>query len=163
MIRLIKYLKIGGEMMSKTYNSFEEALDDLFKDVKGAMVIDVKDKSEKTLHEYSERIGEMYTEKTWEDRYDRNPNDENAFENEHNIITDIVEDKNEITLNTHNIAKGEIYDKDIFLDEIIETGKGYEYGNPPPRPVVQMTQEDMDEKLESIINNSLKRKGWDIK
>ena len=104
----------------------------------------------------------MYPNKTWENRYDRNPDDENAFENRRNIVSDLYKNKNEITLETYNIAKGEIYDSDFYLDEIIESGEGYQYGNPPPRPVVGMTQEIIDIKANDIINNGLKRRGWNI-
>ena len=144
------------------FNSFDELFDKLEEDMLSVVNNELKEETEETLHSLSKDIGEMYPNKTWENRYDRNPNDEDAFENRRNIVSDLYKDRNEITLETYNIAKGEMFDSDFYLDEIIESGEGYQYGNPPPRPVVGMTQEIIDIKANDIINNGLKRRGWNI-
>ena len=144
------------------FNSFDELFDKLEEDMLSVVNNELKEETEETLHEFSKDIGEMYPNKTWENRYDRNPDDESAFENRRNIVSDLYKNRNEITLETYNVAKGEIFDSDFYLDEIIESGEGYQYGNPPPRPVVGMTQEIIDIKANDIINNGLKRRGWNI-
>lgn len=151
--------------MSKDYDfdDFDELLDEIEEDLTDIMSNQIKEETEETLHEYSRKIGDMYPEKTWENRYDRNPNDENAFENKANIISEINNNNGEIVLKTYNIARGEIYDRDKTLDDIIETGIGYQFGHPPERPVVAMTQEEIDEKIEDEISKGLNNKGWNIK
>ena len=144
------------------FNSFDELFDKLEEDMLSVVNNELKEETEETLHWFSKDIGEMYPNKTWENRYDRNPDDENAFENRRNIVSDLYKNKNEITLETYNIAKGEMYDSDFYLDEIIESGEGYQFGTPPPRPVVGMTQEIIDIKANDIINNGLKNRGWNI-
>ena len=144
------------------FNSFDELFDKLEEDMLSVVNNELKEETEETLHGFSKDIGEMYPNKTGENRYDRNPDDENAFENRRNIVRDLYKNRNEITLETYNVAKGEIFDSDFYLDEIIESGEGYQYGNPPPRPVVGMTQEIIDIKANDIINNGLKRRGWNI-
>ena len=144
------------------FNSFDELFDKLEEDMLSVVNNELKEETEETLHSLSKDIGEMYPNKTWENRYDRNPNDEDAFENRRNIVSDLYKDRNEITLETYNIAKGEMFDSDFYLDEIIESGEGYQYGNPPPRPVVGMTQEIIDIKANDIIKNGLKNRGWNI-
>ena len=144
------------------FNSFYELFNKIEEDMLNVVNNELKEETEETLHEFSKDIGEMYPNKTWENRYDRNPDDESAFENRRNIVSDLYKNKNEITLETYNIAKGEIYDSDFYLDEIIESGEGYQFGTPPPRPVVGMTQEIIDIKANDIINNGLKNRGWNI-
>ena len=144
------------------FNSFDELFDKLEEDMLSVVNNELKEETEETLRGFSKDIGEMYPNKTWENRYDRNPDDENAFETRRNIVSDLYKNKNEITLETYNIAKGEMYDSDFYLDEIIESGEGYQFGTPPPRPVVGMTQEIIDIKANDIINNGLKRRGWNI-
>ena len=144
------------------FNSFYELFNKIEEDMLNVVNNELKEETEETLHEFSKDIGEMYPNKTWENRYDRNPDDESAFENRRNIVSDLYKNKNEITLETYNIAKGEIYDSDFYLDEIIESGEGYQFGTPPPRPVVGMTQEIIDIKANDIINNGLKRRGWSV-
>ena len=144
------------------FNSFDELFYKLEEDMLSVVNNELKEETEETLHGFSKDIGEMYPNKTWENRYDRNPDDESAFENRRNIVSDLYKNKNEITLETYNIAKGEMYDSDFYLDEIIESGEGYQFGTPPPRPVVGMTQEIIDIKANDIINNGLKNRGWNI-
>ena len=144
------------------FNSFYELFNKIEEDMLSVVNNELKEETEETLHEFSKDIGEMYPNKTWENRHDRNPDDESAFENRRNIVSDLYKNKNEITLETYNIAKGEMYDSDFYLDEIIESGEGYQFGNPPPRPVVGMTQEIIDIKANDIINNGLKNRGWNI-
>ena len=144
------------------FNSLDELLDKLEEDMLSVVNNELKEETEETLHEFSKDIGEMYPNKTWENRYDRNPDDESAFENRRNIVSDLYKNKNEITLETYNIAKGEIYNSDFYLDEIIESGEGYQFGTPPPRPVVSMTQEIIDIKANDIIKNGLKNRGWNF-
>ena len=144
------------------FNSFDELFDKLEEDMLSVVNNELKEETEETLHEFSKDIGEMYPNKTWENRYDRNPDDESAFENRRNIVSDLYKNRNEITLETYNVAKGEIFDSDFYLDEIIESGEGYQFGTPPPRPVVGMTQEIIDIKANDIINNGLKNRGWNI-
>ena len=144
------------------FNSFYELFNKIEEDMLNVVNNELKEETEETLHEFSKDIGEMYPNKTWENRYDRNPDDESAFENRRNIVSDLYKNKNEITLETYNIAKGEIYDSDFYLDEIIESGEGYQFGTPPPRPVVGMTQEIIDIKANDIIKNGLKNRGWNV-
>ena len=149
--------------MNKKYNSFEDLIKDIKNDSLSIMDNEVRIETEETLHEFSKDIADMYPEKTWIDRYERNPNDEDAFENRKNIVSDVYSDGDMINIETYNIAKGEIYDTDKYLDEIIETGEGYQFGDPPPRPVVQMTQSIIDMIAENIIKKGFKNRGWDIK
>lgn len=144
------------------FNSFYELFNKIEEDMLSVVNNELKEETEETLHGFSKDIGEMYPNKTWENRYDRNPDDESAFENRRNIVSDLYKNKNEITLETYNIAKGEMYDSDFYLDEIIESGEGYQFGTPPPRPVVGMTQEIIDIKANDIIKNGLKNRGWNI-
>ena len=89
------------------FNSFDELFDKLEEDMLSVVNNELKEETEETLHGFSKDIGEMYPNKTWENRYDRNPNDEDAFENRRNIVSDLYKDRNEITLETYNIAKGD--------------------------------------------------------
>ena len=79
------------------FNSFDELFDKLEEDMLSVVNNELKEETEETLHWFSKDIGEMYPNKTWENRYDRNPDDENAFENRRNIVSDLYKNKKEIT------------------------------------------------------------------
>lgn len=55
-------------------------------------------------------------------------------------------------------------DRNSYLDGIIETGEGYQYGNTPSRPVMENTIQDIESTglVEEVLMKSLKIKVYDI-
>lgn len=127
-------------------------------DIESCFENEVREESEETLYGYTSTIKDMY-DGGWEDRHQLGI--KGAFEDRQSISSSVIREGNNIELTTFNTAKGELFDDN--LSEIIETGKGYQWGNAPARPVFEMAQQEMDLKVENVIKKSMKKRGWEVK
>ena len=90
---------------------------------------------------------------TWLSRGDRG---EPSFEGGQYINTDIEKNGNETIIETRNYAKGELYNRGDYLDEIIQTGEGYQFGNMGARPFIEEAREKANSKIINILDKHLK-------
>ena len=90
---------------------------------------------------------------TWLSRGDRG---EPSFVGGQYINTDIEKNGNETIIETKNYAKGELYNRGDYLDEIIQTGEGYQFGNMGARPFIEEAREKANSKIINILDKHLK-------
>ena len=90
---------------------------------------------------------------SWQSRGDRG---EPSFEGGEYINTDIEKNGNETIIETRNYAKGELYNRGDYLDEIIQTGEGYQFGNMGARPFIEEAREKANSKIINILDKHLK-------
>lgn len=102
--------------------------------------------------------------------YDRRGEDDGLMDKE-NMEVDYINIKNGISLEMINTTTGNnAYDGYTrgYIDQIIETGDGYWRSagiNGIARPFIEATQDVIDntDRIEEVIENELKKKGWSIK
>ena len=130
----------------KDFNSFLKAIENDFEKVY-AEIGNVQHE------ELTNASSSIKMSESWQSRGDRG---EPSFEGGEYINTDIEKNGNETIIETKNYAKGELYNRYDYLDEIIETGEGYQFGTMGARPFIEEAREKANSKIISILDKHLK-------
>lgn len=146
--------------MAKTFSSIAKLMEQLKYDI--AVSVN-KELSEVIIDVYEDKIDEVvYSHPSaGYRRYDS----KGGFADRDNISKDLKIDKNIVRLDIRNDAKGSYKDKENYLDEIIESGEGYQYGDIPARPVMRETIEYIEgtNLIFDVLKVSLNSKGYNVK
>ena len=145
-----------------------KGLKDLYSDfVDDIMVVGyekVGNEVKKILHEESVDIYNQY-DSTYPNRFFSG--ESGSFGDEESIVLTPTPRKNAVSFQVTNDAKGSLYDRDKYLDNIIATGEGYQFARRPipERPFVDNTNERLENEniVESVFSLEMKKRGWNIK
>lgn len=146
------------------YDDLDLLIDDFGNDLVDVFVNDVAPSVEDVVNKKSQGIYNMY-DNTFPNRYEQKK--AGSFGDVNVIHSEIITNSNGIEIEVTNDSKGSLYDIGDYLDEIIESGDGYQFSREtvPARPVYEPALEEIEETqlIERILENKLKQKGYDFK
>ena len=155
------YLLKGGENMSKdSYDNIEELYADLLNDIKNSVGEEVAKEMKKIEQEVIDRnVYSAFSPKVYERRKDGG-----GLRSEDNMVTDISPNGDGVIIEIENMATGNERYNDYWTGEIhplIESGSYMWNGTmPPPRPFIDETQKEVDNKIDKIVEDALNKLGW---
>ena len=146
--------------MSKEYDNIEALYADLLNDIKNVVADEVAKEMKKIEQEVIDKnVYSAFSPKVYERRKDNG-----GLRSEDNMITDISTTDNGVIIEIENMTIGNERYNDYWKGEIqplIESGSYMWNGNmPPPRPFIDDTQKEVDEKIEEIVEKALNKLDW---
>lgn len=145
------------------YDDLDLLLNDLDNDLVDIVGNDVAPALREEMHESSEGIYPMY-DNTFKNRYEQGV--AGSFGDIDSIRSELTKISNGVELEVTNDAHGSLLDSNSYLDEIIYSGKGYEFSSKPvpARDFLTPVINDLDESqlVENILERKLKQKGYGI-
>ena len=146
--------------MSKEYDNIEELCADLLNDIKNVVADEVAKEMKKIEQEVIDKnVYSAFSPKVYERRKDNG-----GLRSEDNMVTDISITGDVVTIEVANMTIGNERYNDYWKGEIqplIESGNYMWNGNmPPPRPFIDETQNEVDKRIEEIVEKSLNKLDW---
>lgn len=142
------------------FNNISELMKQLQYDVAVSVNKDVADEVIEVYQKHIEDDVYSYPSEGYR-RYDQN----GGFADPSNIEKTLDIKGSRVSLEIKNNAKARGENRGEYLDEIIEYGEKYSYGNVGARTVLENTVDEIEGTglIEEVLKSSLKRKGYDIR